>query len=590
MAIERLGVVGAGTMGAGIAEVSIGHGFSVVLYDVEERIVAGSHSRIRGGLERRARREGSAVDPAALLEHLTLTTRLEDVAAGDVVIEAAPEDLTLKRDLFARLDTLAPSTTILASNTSSLSITALAAATSHQERVVGMHFFNPATVMALVEVIPGAHTSAETVEAALALARALGKTPVRAKDTPGFIVNRVARPFYLEALRLLGEGRASVEEIDRIMRLAGGFRMGPFELLDLIGLDVNLAVTKSIYEASGHQPRFRPHPLQEEMVETGLLGRKAGRGFYAYEKGEHSATNRSSPLPPPPSAAGSRWVIVVGAGTLANEFQASAGIARWTAMRLKQTDARNLPPEEVVELLVEGLREAVTSRDEPPARSLQEADAAVEFYMDLVDKEFTLSNFAIGLGSHAVWVSLALETPLADLTPTLQKWLGPRRDGSPRFHPRRVVGFATLPPWGDRRLVEILPGPLSGPDAVSTVRAMFHALGKETAVVTDGAGGVFPRILAMIVNEAALALTEDVASPADIDTAMRLGANYPQGPLALADDVGLDVLLKIMEVLGSRLGEDVYRPAPLLKELVAAGWTGRAAGRGFYEHGTENHG
>jgi 3-hydroxybutyryl-CoA dehydrogenase len=192
------------------------------------------------------------------------------------------EDLDVKREIFRKLDQIAPPDGILATNTSSLSITSIASMTSTPESVIGMHFFNPPTAMRLIEIVRGRQTSEATVDRIREFALALKKTPVVCSDTPGFIVNRVARPFYGEALRLLGEGVAPVEEIDRIVRESGGFKMGPFELMDLIGIDVNYAVTRSVYEQFFHEPRFRPHPLQRQMVEAGTLGRKTKKGFYTY--------------------------------------------------------------------------------------------------------------------------------------------------------------------------------------------------------------------------------------------------------------------------------------------------------------------
>ena len=280
--MDIIGIIGAGTMGAGIAQVAASHGHNVVLYDVQAALAQRGLKRIMQSLARAVQKQ--QIDRAAqeaTLAHLWTTTDLSDMSTATIVIEAVPEDPALKRDLFNALDHLCCAETILCSNTSSLSITALGGATKRADRVAGLHFFNPAPVMPLIEVVRGDATSTETISRLIDLARRWSKTPVLVKDTPGFIVNRVARPFYGEALRLLDQQVADAETIDRIAR-AAGFKMGPFELLDLIGLDVNLAVTQSIYAAYFHEARFRPVPTQQRRVDANLLGRKTGRGFYIY--------------------------------------------------------------------------------------------------------------------------------------------------------------------------------------------------------------------------------------------------------------------------------------------------------------------
>ena len=296
-----VGVLGAGAMGAGIAQVAAARGHPVVLVDTSEAAL----SRARDGMARALRRE---VEKGRLPpgEDEAILGRLRMEAAGDagavaafagcaLVVEAIVERLDVKRDAFARVEAAVGDDCLLASNTSSLSVSSIAAACRRPARVLGMHFFNPAPVMPLVELVPGVATDPAVLAAARSLVDGWGKTTVVAADTPGFIVNRIARPFYGEALRLYEEGLATPATVDWAMRELGGFRMGPFELMDFIGHDVNFAVTRSVFEAFFHDPRYRPSLTQQRMVEAGLLGRKTGRGFYDHTPGAEPPAPDTSP-------------------------------------------------------------------------------------------------------------------------------------------------------------------------------------------------------------------------------------------------------------------------------------------------------
>ncbi len=294
--VTILGVVGAGVMGTGIAQVALEAGWEVVLHDVDADAIERARDRVRDGLARRAAKLDLDADSIeawvdgriAGLRHAHVLDGLATEAS--LIIEAALEDLDLKRTIFRALDAEAPPDVILASNTSALSISAIAAATDRQDRVLGLHFFNPVPLMALVEVVPGTSTAPETTERATDIVRAWGKTPVISADRPGFIVNRVNRPYTIEALRMVEEGVADVATIDEAMR-AAGFPLGPFELMDLSGLDINLAAARGVWAGLGRPERLRASPIQERLVAAERLGRKTGRGFYAYEDGRRGAVD-----------------------------------------------------------------------------------------------------------------------------------------------------------------------------------------------------------------------------------------------------------------------------------------------------------
>ena len=281
-----VGVVGAGTMGSGIAQVAAQAGHPVVLYDTRLEALDKANAALTKVMDRlvekgKLDREGAE----AIQGRITYATGLEAFTGSGLVIEAIVEDLGVKQDLFKQLEDIAGPDAVLATNTSSLSVTAIGGALSKPGRLLGLHFFNPAPLLPLVEVVPGLATEPGLAPRMSDLMKAWGKVPVVAKDTPGFIVNRVARPFYGEALRILEEGLADAATIDHAMRTVGGFRMGPFELMDLIGNDVNFAVTRTVFEAFFYDPRYRPSFTQQRLVEAGWLGRKSGRGYYDHAEG-----------------------------------------------------------------------------------------------------------------------------------------------------------------------------------------------------------------------------------------------------------------------------------------------------------------
>lgn len=286
MSVGRVGVLGAGTMGRGIAQLAALGGYETVLYDVAPELADAGAEGLRAALDKGAERGRWSVDEArAASARVETATELAQLGECGLVVEAAPEQLELKRQIFTSLAEAVGFGPVFASNTSSLRVTEIAAGVPDPERVVGMHFFNPPALMKLVEVVAAERSSEAALTITTEVAERMGRTPIRAKDSPGFVANRLARPFSLESLRMLGDGVADAATIDRVVRLGGGFRMGPFELLDLIGLDVNLEIARSFFAQGGEPERWRPSPIQEELVAEGRLGRKSGRGYHAYGEG-----------------------------------------------------------------------------------------------------------------------------------------------------------------------------------------------------------------------------------------------------------------------------------------------------------------
>ncbi len=295
--IHKVGVIGAGTMGSGIAQICLQHGFSVKLYDTYPQALDSGHKKIKEGLAYVVSRgKFTELQAKEALSYFKCVDKLDALVDVDLIIEAASESLAVKQEIFQKLGAFLPENKILATNTSSLPVQKVAEKTRYPARVLGMHFFNPAPVMKLIEMIRTPQTDETYFKAAWEFALALEKTPVEVKDTPGFIVNRVLRPFYVSALRLVEEGCAGISGVDKAAKEVGGCPMGPFELMDFIGLDVNLAITKVIFEALGKPKRLEPSKLQEDLVGRGCLGRKTKKGFYIYQAGQTVKENSEAPV------------------------------------------------------------------------------------------------------------------------------------------------------------------------------------------------------------------------------------------------------------------------------------------------------
>jgi 3-hydroxybutyryl-CoA dehydrogenase len=502
---QVIGIVGAGTMGSGIAQLSAQSGTRTLLFDPTDGAATAGAGRAHAGIVKLVQKGLLTEDAATVGARLEVVDALEDLAPCGLIIEAAPERLALKHELFAALSQIAPDA-VLASNTSSIPITAIAHAAADPSRVVGLHFFNPAPLMDLVELIAGLQSSEQALAVARAAAEAMGRRVIDATDGPGFLVNRCNRPFGLEALRLLQERIADVETIDTIVR-AAGFHMGPFELQDLVGIDVGLEVAKSFYDLSFGEPRWRPSPLSAQMVDAGRLGRKTGRGWYTYDKDRpYRPDDSKAPAPGDPAAVNSS-VLISGFLPIAEELRARADDAGFTVT--DQADG------DVPWLILE------CGSPEDDAAPLQGAPRA------LLCAEGALQ--ALDQGASA-------------------------------------AGFHALPPIG---LVELTRTEATSDLAAERTEAFFTALGLPTAWVADAPGLVLGRIIAQVVNECAFALGEGVGIATDIDDGMQLGMNYPLGPLEWADEIGLDHIVMILDGLREEYGEERYRTAPLLRRITA---------------------
>lgn len=463
MRIHTVAVIGSGTMGAGIAEVAASNGHQVLVYDIASDAVVRAIEGIRTRLESRvARGKLSSEASEKIVARLLPVNDIQALAAADLVIEAASERLEVKKALFKQLGDICPPQTLLTSNTSSISITAVAAEVRHPERVAGLHFFNPAPVMKLVEVVSGLATSTEVADLLCELALNWGKQPVRCQSTPGFIVNRVARPFYSEAWRALEENVAPAQDIDAALREGGGFPMGPLELTDLIGQDVNFAVTCSVFNAFWQERRFLPSLVQQELVLGGRFGKKTGQGVYDWQNERPAA----------------QWLEPVGA-----TFS--------------------------------------------PTTIAKRSDSVME-----IDEVLLVET----TGETAQSLALRLNSPVVVVD---------RMDGD-----AVVIAVAVSNTHS------------------ATQKAIYHLQqqGKRVLQSADYPGLLIWRTVAMIINEALDALQKGVASEQDIDTAMRLGVNYPVGPIAWGERLGWQRLLILLENLQRHYGEERYRPCSLLRQ------------------------
>jgi len=493
---STVAVVGAGTMGQGIAQVALLAGHRVLLHDALPGRAGAAADGVGGRLDRLvAKGRLSPADHKAALDRLLPVESAADLADSALVVEAVVEDLAVKQQLLAELEAVVGDGCLLATNTSSLSVTAVAGGLRVPGRLVGLHFFNPAPLLPLVEVVAGAASDPAAVTAAFDTAAAWGKTPVRCTDTPGFLVNRIARPFYAEALRVYEERAADPATIDALLSESGGFAMGPFALMDLIGQDVNEAVTRSVWEAFFRDPKFTPSLAQRRLVESGRLGRKSGRGWFPYEHGPGAAEPAPEPHTAAPAAA-PEYVTVrgdLGSARVLTELAEAAGI--------------------------EVRREAGAAAGRgtlvlPGGTSLHLADGRLP-------------------GDPAIQFDLALDY-------------------------RTAVRVGIAPSAGVHA------------GAVAEATGLFQAMGKKVSVVRDVPGMVVARTVALLVDLAMDAVAKEVASRHDVDTAMRLGVNYPLGPLEWGERLSAAYVRDLLDGLHAWYPTGRYAPCTELRRRAAA--------------------
>ncbi len=583
---SQVGVVGLGTMGAGIAEVLARSGVTVVGVEAEQAGVERAHSHLSASTGRAVAKGKLTEDEATqILGRISTGTDLSAVKDCDLVIEAIPERMELKSELFAQLDALLPDDAVLATNTSALSVTELATGTGRPSRVVGLHWFNPAPVMGLVEVVRTVVTDPSVVEDVQGLVERVGKTGVTAGDRAGFIANALLFGYLNNALRMYESRYASREDIDAAMRFGTGHPMGPLALLDLIGLDSAYEILETMY-AQSRDHRHAPAPLLKQYVTAGLLGRKSGRGIYTYAAVDSPEVVADDATPSGVSATPRqvRKVGVIGTGTMASgivEVCAKSGYD--VVFRARGEDKVAAVQKKIESSLDKALQRGKLSEQAKADTlakitgttsldDLADCDLVIEAVVeDLAIKKALFSALDEVLKPGAILATTTSSLPVIECAQATSR-------------PQDVVGMHWFNPATVMKLVEVVPTVTTADDVVATVLEVCKKTRKHPVLCGDRAGFIVNALLFPYHNDAVKMLEAHYATIDDIDFAMTKGCGHPMGPFALMDVVGLDVTLAIQRTLFDEFREPGDAPAPMLEHLVKAGYLGRKTGRGFRDY------
>ncbi len=589
MEFRTVGVVGLGTMGAGVSELLARQRLQVVGVEVDAEAASKGRERIEHSVARAVERgKLSGEDAEALLGRISTTTSLADLAGADLVIEAVPERLEVKAAVFAELDRICRPETVLASNTSSLSITEIAVRSGRAGRVVGMHFFNPTQVMLLVEVVRSVITETTVLKDLVSFAESLGKVPVVIGDRAGFIANALLMGYLNHAARMFEARYASREDLDAAMRFGCGYPMGPLALLDLIGLDTAYEILDTMHRQS-HDHLHAPAPVFQQMITAGLLGRKSGRGFYTYSE-PGSSTVMPDQLTPEKAAADDsgvreiRRMGVVGTGTMATgiaEVFAKAGFD--VLLRGRSDDKLDRAVGRVEKSLakaVERGRLSAEDRDATLGRLTRtthlEDFAEVDLVVEAVAEDLEVKRAMFGTLDEVCKPGAILATTTSSL-PVVECAAATSRPGE-------VVGMHFFNPAPVMKLVEVVSTISTAPDVAATAVALCERLRKVPVSCGDRAGFIVNALLFPYLNDAVKMLEAHYATADDIDAAMKTGCALPMGPFELLDVVGLDVSLAILKSLHAEFREPGFVPARLLEHLVTAGRLGRKTSHGFRDY------